>query len=345
MSLFINGDKSTEKNSRDLQHNITKVYHLIVKEKKTRYVPVNNNILEDFEKYTNTLNRKSFSNFFKNLFETHLKYFEKNILTKSQSDEYHKRCMFISILEQMAYINNKLSMYGNSTGIIKIGLGKNKLKTYCVIDDSTVLDKNSGVIRNSVGSDEEPFRGILLFNSFSDAEKENLIKVLFDSFRSFKKILYKLKNNTNNFLFDPIVMLNRIIKYFTLYDMKNAIQNLSWEINDAPYLLTHEERAKLFEDYDNIIEKWNSGYIVNSHGKFRMIILGIHFLDSIFHGNIDEKNTSYFINMGLEEGNTSPSILSSPKIADDIYDITEVCKKILENELIPRELFDDLIEN
>jgi len=256
--------------------------------------------------------------------------------------------MFISILEQMALVSKTLGMYGNSPGIIKIGLGKNKLKTYCVIDDSTVLDKDSGVIRNSVGSDEEPFRGILLFNSFSDLEKEDLIKVLFDSFRSFKKILYKLKNNTNNtnnFLFDPIVMLNRIIKYFTLYDMKNAIQNLSWEINDAPYLLTHEERLKLFEDYDNIIEKWNSGYIVNSHGKFRMIILGIHFLDSIFNGKIDEKNTSYFINMGLEEGNTSPSILSSPKIADDIYDITDACKKILENELIPRELFDDLIEN
>ena len=322
----------------------TRVYHLSLKEKKTRYVPVSNDTFQDFEKYVNTLNKRSFTNFIKNLFTTHVKYSEKTVLTKDQSDEYHKRCLFILVLEQMAMILNKLTIYEKSPGLIKIGLGKNKLKTYCVIDDSTVIDKDTGIIRNSNGSNEEPFRGILLFNSFSEENREILINTLFESIMPLKKILYRLKNG-KNFLFDPIVMLNRIIKYCNIYQMKNVIQNLSWEINDSPYLLTHEERVKLFEDYDNIIEKWNSGYIVNSHGKLRMIILGVYFLDNIFQKTIDENNTGYFEKMGLEKGNVSPSILSSPKIADDIYDITEDCKKILENELIPRELFDDLIEN
>ena len=257
----------------------TRVYHLSLKEKKTRYVPVSNDTFQDFEKYVNTLNKRSFTNFIKNLFTTHVKYSEKTVLTKDQSDEYHKRCLFILVLEQMAMILNKLTIYEKSPGLIKIGLGKNKLKTYCVIDDSTVIDKDTGIIRNSNGSNEEPFRGILLFNSFSEENREILINTLFESIMPLKKILYRLKNG-KNFLFDPIVMLNRIIKYCNIYQMKNVIQNLSWEINDSPYLLTHEERVKLFEDYDNIIDIDN-GVIIPSHKLFLSNHYNVNYPDHI----------------------------------------------------------------
>ena len=206
------------------------------------------------------------------------KFLKKELTEKKDVKNYFKRCHLLSILQLMGMISNSLPQFGKSTGLIKIGKDKNGNKNLCIIDDSTVIDKDTGEIRDSLGPKfNEEYRGYALLESLPYIYKEDILFVLDFMMIELVELLEEIDRNDYEII-DPLLVLQHIIEYCVKYDKTNIVDKLSWEIHDAPYTLTYDEKIKLFSDYDYLYDKWNSGYITDTHGKLRIYILCQYFM-------------------------------------------------------------------
>lgn len=194
--------------------------------------------------------------------------------------DYFRRCQVISIIHGMALISGYFSYFRNSSGLIKIGPSKNLKKNCCIIDDSTVFDKETNIIRDSIGNNEEPNRGFKLYKNLNSLQQQDIIFKLDSMLRELSNILFNIKNKEYE-KFDPIDVLQKIVIHCNKNKYESAINYLSMELHDTPYLLNQEERNCLFDDYTSLNDLWESGFITSNHGKFRIYILCIYFLNSV----------------------------------------------------------------
>jgi hypothetical protein len=204
-----------------------------------------------------------------------------------EASDYFRRCQLLAILQMMSFINNTLPQFSHTPGLIKIGPSKNGKKNCCIIDDSTVIDEKDNSIRETNGSDKEPHRGYKIFNEFSNDVKTDVITSFHNSFMQLENILRRIKSK-QYMLFNPIELIQRIVRYCEIKKMYNVINTLSWEIHDTPYILNNDEQINLFKDYDNLVKLWKDDLITDNQGKFRLFILSIHYMDSIFRNHIRE---------------------------------------------------------
>lgn len=204
--------------------------------------------------------------------------------------DYFRRCQVIAILQGMALISGYFPYFNNSSGLIRISPSKDSKKNGCFIDDSTVLDKETNLIRDSNGDLLEPNRGFKLYNSLNKLQQQDLIFKLDSMLRELSNILYKISSKEFEYeKFDPIEVLQKIANHCNSNKYESAINYLCMELHDTTYLLTQEERNDLFNDYTSLNNLWESDFITDNHGKFRIYILCIYYLNSIEKNKIISK--------------------------------------------------------
>jgi len=233
------------------------------------------------------LTTPKFIGYFKKTMSMYPRFKVKEITNTVEINDYFRRCNFLSILQIMAMISNSLPQYGDSIGLIKIGPSKNNKKNCCIIDDSTILDKDTEEIRDSLGNEEEPHRGHRFFYQLPFNQREDIILVFDYMLCELQYIFNKIVNNEYH-LFDPIYMLQRIVYYCNKKKYYNIINYLAWEIHDSPHLLTMDEKFKLFIDYQSLYDLWNNNFITNNQGKLRIYIMCFYYLELLHKGNISE---------------------------------------------------------
>lgn len=252
--------------------------------KNNDYFSINKKYFDFVITVSNNLDKRKFDGFFYKTIDT-FSAFKNNTLGNPRV--YFRNCQFLIILERMAFFKNSFTQYKNSTGLIKIFQSKNNIKNGCIIDDSTIIDKITNDIRITNGSIEEPHRGFVMFQKMTIRDKKNTVNIFFESLNEFKKILKKI-NEEKYIMFDPIQILQRIVKYFSSKKMYNVILAFAWEIHDTPYLLNNDELIKLFENYDNLLKLWKSNFLSDNHGKFRIFILCVYYIELVCNSEIKE---------------------------------------------------------
>ena len=287
-----NIDQKDKKDKKDNKDNKEKIYiprvQLFYLEYKNNFkhqiLNINGIFWNYIENLTIKLDKKSFFEYF-NITIMMYQSFKKGKF-KDASD-YFRRCQLLSILQLMSFINNSLPQFNKRSSLIKIGTCKNGIKNCCIIDDSTVIDNEDNLIRESNGTEKEPHRGFKMFNQLSSDMKMDVIISFHNSFIQLENLLRRIKNR-QYLLFNPIELIQRIVKYCENNKMFNIINLLSWEIHDTPYKLSDVEQVKLFEDYDHLSKLWKDKLISDNQGKFRIFILSMYFMDNIFRNNIKE---------------------------------------------------------
>jgi hypothetical protein len=248
---------------------------------------VNNKLWNYLITLTSNLDTQKFKGFFKKTMSMYLLFKSNSITDQKDVSDYFRRCQFLSLLQMMCMINNSLPQFSNTTGLIKIGPSKNGKKNCCIIDDSTILDKENNEIRDTNGTINEPHRGHRLFYQLSFKQREDVILVFNNMIISLKNILHRI-NYGHYYIFDPIYILQRIVYYCSTHNLINFIDYLSWEIHDTPYLLTNEEKINLFKDYDSLYSKWHNNFITDNHGKLRIFILCLYYIELVNTKKINE---------------------------------------------------------
>jgi hypothetical protein len=193
---------------------------------------------------------------------------------------FFNSCQYLAIINLLALISGFFPYFKNSSGLIKIGPSKDLKKNSTFIDDSTVLDSDTNEIRISKGDELEPHRGLLLFESLNPLQQQDVIFKLHSMSCELSNILYLIKKNEYE-KFDPIEILIKIANHCIENNLLSAINALSMEFHDESHILTQEERNNLFNDYDSLNNLWESGFITDYRGKFRIFIICMYFLNSI----------------------------------------------------------------
>jgi len=193
---------------------------------------------------------------------------------------FFNSCQYLAIINLLALISGFFPYFKNSSGLIKIGPSKDLKKNSTFIDDSTVLDSDTNEIRISKGDELEPHRGLLLFESLNPLQQQDVIFKLHSMSCELSNILYLIKKNEYD-KFDPIEILIKIANHCIENNLLSAINALSMEFHDESHILTQEERNNLFNDYDSLNNLWESGFITDYRGKFRIFIICMYFLNSI----------------------------------------------------------------
>lgn len=219
---------------------------------------------------TEKLDSHKFKGYFMKTLYTYTSFKNKTITDKKDIHDYFKRCHFLSILQIIAMLSDDLPQFNNTIGLFKIS------KKGCIIDDSTVLDKETNEIRDSKGTIDEPHRGYRMFFDLSFKKREAVISVFEKYMGILHNILEQIKTSETH-IFDPIANLQQIVIYCAEKKKYNLISYLAWEIHEEPYSLTLEEQIDLFMDYDALRKLWDEGVIADYHGKLRIYILCMYF--------------------------------------------------------------------
>ena len=263
--------------------NSVKFYYL---ENKNNFNPntffINSKYWDYINNLSINLDKRKFIGYFNKTLSMHAEFKENKL---KEVPDYFRRCQFLSILESINFIT--CNQFKNATALIKIGPSKNSKKNCCLIDDSTTIDEKDGTIRITNGNELEPHRGFEMFNSLSSDKKYDMINYFFSSLNYLKNILKKIKDD-QYILFNPIELLQRIIRYSEKNKIFSLINFLSWEIHDSPYTFNIEQKINLFQNYDNLNNLWNTNFITENHGKLRLFILSIHFMNLIHKNQIKE---------------------------------------------------------
>jgi len=242
-----------------------------------KILPINGN----FWNYVDVLSKKMNINKLRGFFYQTMIISDKfKIKEVTNPFDYFRRCQFVAIIHGMALISGYFPYFNSSSGLIKIGPSKDLKKNCTIIDDSTVLDKDSNVIRDSNGELLEPHRGFKLYNSMNSLQQQDILFKLDSMLKELSNILFKIKKSEYE-KFDPIDVLQKIAKHCNDNKYQSALNYLSMEVHDTPYLLTQDQRNNLFDDYDSLNNLWESGFITDNHGKFRIYIMCVYFLNSI----------------------------------------------------------------
>jgi uncharacterized HAD superfamily protein len=80
--------------------------------------------------------------------------------------------------------------------------------------------------------------------------------------------------------FDPIAILQQIVKEIESTKNYDLINYLSSEVHDTSYLLSFEEKIELFNDYDSLNKLWKEDFITDHQGKLRIFLLCMVFLEN-----------------------------------------------------------------
>jgi hypothetical protein len=172
----------------------------------------------------------------------------------------------------------------NNCSLIKIGPSKDNKKNCTLIDDSTIIDKDTEEIHETSGTEEEPHRGFKMYEKLSFEEKTYMMNNCYDAFIELNNIYLQI--NSKKILFDPINILEEIVNYAVKNNLFNLIYVLSCEISDTSYLISIEEQINLLKDKDNLYKLWNDDFITNNHGKLRIYILCIYFMNLVSQNKI-----------------------------------------------------------
>ena len=242
---------------------------------------VNNKLWNYLNSLIKNLDTYKFKDYFKKTMSMYPKFKTKTLIDEKEINDYFRRCNFLSLLQIMGIITNSLPQYGNSTGLIKIGPSKDGKKNCCIIDDSSVLDKETNEIRDTDGSYEERHRGHRLFYYELTIEQREEVILVFDNMLQLLKSIILRINCGQYIMFDPIYTIQIIVLYAAKNNMINFIDYMSWEIHDSPYLLSYEEKLNLFKDYDTLYNMWYNNFITNNQGKMRLFILCVFYIDLI----------------------------------------------------------------
>jgi len=244
---------------------------------ETKTFKINDHLWYYLNSLITNLDTNKFKYYFKKTMSMYIEFKNNNITTRNKLNDYFRRCQFLSILQMMGIFTNSLPQLNKSTTIIKIGPSKDGRKNCCIIDDSSILDKDTNEIRDTNGSDDEPHRGYRLFNMLSIDYQEDVILV-FDYMIHHLKNLLPIIYNKQYVIFDPIYMIQKIVQYCVKNNMIHFIHYLTSEIHDTSYLLKYEEKLNLFKDYDFLHNLWYSNFITNNHGKLRFFILSLFYM-------------------------------------------------------------------
>jgi hypothetical protein len=242
---------------------------------------VNNKLWNYLNSLIKNLDTYKFKGYFKKTMSMYPKFKTKTLIDEKEINDYFRRCNFLSLLQIMGMITNLLPQYNNSIGLIKIGPSKDGKKNCCIIDDSSVLDKDNNEIRDTDGSNEERHRGHRLFYYELTIEQREEVIVVFDNMLQLLRSIILRINCGQYIMFDPIYTIQRIVCYAAKNNMINFIDYMSWEIHDSPYLLSYEEKLNLFKDYDTLYNMWYNNFITNNQGKLRLFILCVFYIDLI----------------------------------------------------------------
>jgi hypothetical protein len=247
---------------------------------------LNGKFLNYLKVLTSKLDKRKFSGYFNKTLDIFVE-FKKDENFNDVAD-YFRRCQFLHILQLMAMITNSLPQFGNSDGLFKVCPSKDGEKKCCIIDDSTIMDPETKEVRSTKGTNAEPHRGCNLFNKLIVQKKIHTINTFHDNLVHFENILKKIESS-EYVLFDPINVLQRIVRYLESKKMYNVITILSWEIHDSPYLLSNVEKVKLFQDYDKLKKLWETNFITDNQGKFRIFVLSFYYMDLLYRNEIKEQ--------------------------------------------------------
>ena len=247
---------------------------------------LNGKFLNYLKVLTGKLDSRKFSGYFNKTLDMYVEF--KKDQSFSDVPDYFRRCQLLHILQLMGMITNSLPQFGNSDGIFKVCPSKDGEKKCCIIDDSTILDSETKEIRSTKGTNSEPHRGHTLFEKLIVQKKISTITTFHENLVHFGNILKRIESS-EYILFDPISILQRVVRYLESKKMYNVITILSWEVHDSPYLLSNVEKVKLFQDYDKLKKLWEKNFITDNQGKFRIFVLSIHYMDLLFRNEIKEQ--------------------------------------------------------
>jgi len=261
-------------------NNITKIFILLNNELKTKYFNLSSKLLCNTITLVKSFDSYKFQGYFKKTLSIYPRFKLNHIKDEKEVSDYFKRCHIISLLQLLCMIKNCLPQFMNSTGLIKIGPSKNGRKSCCIIDDSTILDTEINEIRETKGTLDEQHRGYRLFYSLNIKEQEDVILAFDYMIKILDNILIRISKGYY-IIFDPIIVLQKIVNYCDKNNIKNLIDYLAWEIHDSPHLLSYDEKINIFKNYDMIYDLWRKNFIANEQGKLRIFILSIYFMDLV----------------------------------------------------------------
>ncbi len=182
------------RNSDNLNNSIQEFNNISTEYIRPKNKSINMNNLYKYvnfgDKYLNVFYRLSevsydgFVNMFeKTMYEHHL-FFNKQ-LSNNGIKIHINSCQFFYFLELMLIFRENIEELRNSS-IFKVNGG------IVVVDDSTVTDNETGLLRVSNGTKAEPLRGYLLYNSWSYETKHKVLGSMYPYIFRLKHIMHDI---------------------------------------------------------------------------------------------------------------------------------------------------------
>ena len=224
------------------------------------------------------LDQRKFFGFFNKTMDLYTR-FRENGLKNGEIMDYFRRCLFLCILEYIVHLKKEYSFMENKH-LIKITPSKNGKKMSCLLDDSSKIDENNQVIGETDGTENNPHRGHKLFTSFGYNVKNQCITSFFESSHELKEIFEMMNSNTYP-VFDPIQTIMEMVHYAKEQHLVSFMNLLTSEISDVYYTLSFSQQIELFSDEETLYSLWNTDFITNNQGKYRLFVLCLTFLTKI----------------------------------------------------------------
>ena len=224
------------------------------------------------------LDQRKFFGFFNKTMDLYTE-FRQNKLENGEKMDYFRRCLLLCILEYIVHLKNKCS-FMEKKNFIKITPSKNGKKMSCLLDDSSKIDENNNIIGETDGTENNPHRGHKLFTTFGYNLKNECITSFFDCFNELKEIFQIMDSNTYQ-LFDPIETIMKIVDYAKAKQLVSFMNLLTSEISDVYYTLSFSEQIELFSNKETLYSLWNTDFITNNQGKYRLFVLCLYFLTKL----------------------------------------------------------------
>jgi predicted DNA-binding protein YlxM (UPF0122 family) len=223
----------------------------------------------------NLVDRKKFFGYFKKTMNTFIE-FKNRRLNPSEKMDYFRRCLFLSNLQYVILLQNNIDLCKNSC-IVKITPSKNNKKSCSLLDDSTISDENNNVIGETNGSENQPHRGYKLFFRLLPNQQQLFINEFYNIFVELIEIFTIMQVHEYT-LFDPIKTIQEIVVYAKNNNLVSFMNVLSSEIYDMGHILSFDQQIELFSDENRLYQLWNSGFITDNQGKFRIFILCLYYI-------------------------------------------------------------------
>ena len=239
---------------------------------------VNDDMIHQFnyvdfgDKFLNVFYRLSelyfdkFVNLFEKTMHEHQLFLNKQLNNVSVKVHINS-CQFLYFLELMLIFNENIQELSVSS-IFKVHNG-------CIfVDDSTVIDKETNQLRLTLGTENEPLRGLLLYKSWNNNTRHIILQRMHHYSFKLKLIIRDIFNKKYD-LFNIGHYLYNMSSYLYSNSNFHGLTLLSSEINNKSFELSNDEKLILFDSINNINELWTTD-VFKMQSKLRIIVMYIY---------------------------------------------------------------------